>query len=78
MGFLSIFFFLFLILDITDVQAEHWVNTMTKVVEEKTIEVEPEGRPYNLVQHFFQISIIKFLVSLRCLKDISHVFVDWS
>ncbi|KAJ9174669.1 hypothetical protein P3X46_013290 [Hevea brasiliensis] len=26
--------------------AEQWVNTMTKVVEEKTIEVEPEGSKF--------------------------------
>lgn len=32
-------------LDIVDVQAEQWVNNMTKVEEDEPTEVESEGRP---------------------------------
>lgn len=36
---------MFLMLDITDSQAEQWVNNMSKGIEDAATEVELEGRP---------------------------------
>lgn len=47
----------------TDMQAEQWVNNMTKAAEDEPTEVESEARPKRLVQPSL-LSVIAIIVTL--------------